>query len=213
MRFLLLIFFLTTTLVSCEKKPYVQPYREFVGLDSSVYTYLYQPEGTRLYFQDSVTGAWDTVHIYQSDIDTFKVTDDNGKPIYEGEEWTQRERHSNTGHDFTFATYVRNPNYYTSNMVHKDGGRNGFGNSVYIFTPMPAFVGYNVSIDWNSSNQITHYYDSISFDSTYYYKAYRVHTINESPMNHTDNVYYYAAGYGLVRWEDLTNQKIWKRIH
>lgn len=207
------IFLLYVFCISCEKPgPIDNRYMGHIRLDSSVYTYLYQAEGSLLLFRDSITGVLDTLHVFQSDIDTFKVSNENGVIIYEGEEWTQRERHSTTGHVFTFSTNVRNPKYYNTNIIHKSGLQNGFGNSMYIFTPISQFIGGTLYIHSNSYNKISNYYDSITFDSTYYHNVYCVKTVGETPMNYTDNLYYYAKGFGLVRWEELTNQKIWKRV-
>jgi hypothetical protein len=183
-----------------------------VPLDSSIYTYLYQPEGSVLIFQDSLTGAIDTLQVFQTKLDTFSVTNDSGKLLYYGELWTQKERHSQTGYEFWMDSRSRNPSYYSFNMIHKYGFTPGLRNSLFVCSPFDLFLGESWNIYNTSVNTLSNYYDSITFDSTYYYNVYMIQTIDEITLNITDNKYYYARDHGLIRWEELNNQKIWKRV-
>jgi hypothetical protein len=198
---------------SCEKRNADDDkYWGHVPLDSSIYTYLFQPEGSILVFQDSLTGDIDTLHVYESVLDTFNVTNDAGKLIYHGESWVQKERHSHTGYQFWMDSRSRNPRYFTNYMIHKYWQTDRVGNTFWLFAPFSVFLGSTLVIDDNSRNKIANYYDSITFDSTYYHKVYTILTIGDESVSHTDNLYYYAKGYGLIRWEELTHQKVWKRL-
>lgn len=208
----ILAIFIGLFCISCQKQAPNDKYYGHLQLDHSIYDYLYLPAGSVLVFQDSLSGAIDTLYVDECDLDTFSVTNDFGELIYHGESWYQLERHSHTGHSFSFSTKVRDPRNFTNCMVFKGSIANGVTIDIFIYGPIPVFLGSSWQLGNNRVNKIVNYYDSISFDSTVYSSVYTIHTIRELSMNYTDNLYYYAKGYGLIRWEELTTNKIWKRI-